>query len=214
MRCRECGYQLWNLPARRCPECNLVFAPSLYRFAPFRVEFLCPHCSTVYYGSGRYGHVEPVQFQCGCGRRIHMDEMVLRPAEGADTLKICRLRPPPGVKRRRLISSGVGFLLGLLVWATTAERANPGPPLGLPYLGILFIAGFVSSLFADDRAFWVGAGGVYAGQSLGMLALYPPSQPFWLLGQVLLVVLSILPLAGAAFGFGLRRIVLAQRKKS
>lgn len=85
MRCKTCDYRLWNLPARRCPECGTPFKPSDYEFTINSVQFRCPHCGQSYYGTGARGHLVPIEFDCvGCGRHIHMDEMVLFPTEGVE----------------------------------------------------------------------------------------------------------------------------------
>ena len=85
MRCRECDYPLWNLATRQCPECGRAFKPSDEEFAPNQVRFCCPHCDIAYFGTTRRGHLEPAEFDCvKCGEHVHMDEMVLRPAEGVD----------------------------------------------------------------------------------------------------------------------------------
>ncbi|MBP7745162.1 MAG: hypothetical protein KA383_03445 [Phycisphaerae bacterium] len=81
MRCGTCNYRLWNLEARRCPECGTPFLPSQYEFAPNSVQFCCPHCGQAYYGTGARGHLVPDEFDCvQCARHIRMNEMVLRPA--------------------------------------------------------------------------------------------------------------------------------------
>jgi len=85
MRCEHCGYRLWHLPSRRCPECGTEFRPSDFEFVPHAVQFCCPHCNQAYYGTSAQGHLQPVEFDCvSCGRHIHMDEMVLLPTEGVD----------------------------------------------------------------------------------------------------------------------------------
>lgn len=85
MRCKTCGYRLWNLTARRCPECGSAYAPSAYEFAPNSVEFRCPHCDQVYFGTSPVGHLVPAAFDCAqCGRPVQMDEMILRPAAGLE----------------------------------------------------------------------------------------------------------------------------------
>ncbi|MGQ9651520.1 MAG: MJ0042-type zinc finger domain-containing protein [Phycisphaerae bacterium] len=85
MRCKTCEYRLWNLPARRCPECGTPFKPSDYDFTINSVQFRCPHCDQSYYGTGEHGHLVPMEFDCvGCGRHIHMDEMVLSPTAGVE----------------------------------------------------------------------------------------------------------------------------------
>lgn len=83
MRCKTCDYLLWNLPARRCPECGTPFVPSEFELVPNQVQYCCPHCDQAYYGTDGQGHLVPRAFDCvSCGQAIDMDDMVLRPAEG------------------------------------------------------------------------------------------------------------------------------------
>jgi len=85
MRCRSCEYRLWALPTRQCPECGTAFLPSEFDFAPGSVQFCCPHCKQAYYGTDAKGHLKPKSFECvSCHKHIHMDEMVLLPAEGLE----------------------------------------------------------------------------------------------------------------------------------
>jgi hypothetical protein len=85
MRCQNCDYPLWNLPARACPECGDAFAPSEFEFKPGAVKYCCPDCQQEYYGTSRKGHLRPSSFECvQCKRQLEMDEMVLLPAEGWD----------------------------------------------------------------------------------------------------------------------------------
>ncbi len=83
MHCRNCDYPLWNLTTSICPECGVVFAPSEFEFVPNSVRFCCPHCQQTYYGTDQRGHLDPQQFECvQCGAALHMNKMVLLPAEG------------------------------------------------------------------------------------------------------------------------------------
>jgi len=83
MRCETCGYRLWNLTSRQCPECGTPFLPSQYEFVPNSIQFCCPHCGKAYYGTDEKGHPTPAEFDCvSCARRVHMNEMVLLPTEG------------------------------------------------------------------------------------------------------------------------------------
>ena len=83
MRCKSCGYSLWNIKARQCPECGTQFRPSEHEFAPGKIQFRCPHCDQKYFGTSDRGHLEPSHFECSnCGKRIHMDGMIVAPAEG------------------------------------------------------------------------------------------------------------------------------------
>ena len=71
MRCKQCDYRLWNLTARRCPECGTPFLPSEFEFVPNSVQFCCPHCGQAYYGTDAKGHLVPPAFTCGrCGAAI------------------------------------------------------------------------------------------------------------------------------------------------
>ncbi len=99
MRCEKCNYLLWNLASRSCPECGEPFRPSSYSFAPNSVQFCCPHCGQAYYGTDDEGRLEPPQFDCvSCLANVHMDQMVLRPAEGLDEEQT---RPPASPWERR-----------------------------------------------------------------------------------------------------------------
>lgn len=83
MECKECGYPLWNLSSRNCPECGTAFCPSAYEFVKNSVQFCCPECNQPYYGTTEKGHLEPSHFACvKCGHAIEMDACVLRPAAG------------------------------------------------------------------------------------------------------------------------------------
>lgn len=83
MRCKNCDYPLWNLPARKCPECGTDFKPSDFHFVPNSVKFHCPHCEQQYYGTTEHGHLMPRTFNCvKCAQRIDMDEMLLFPGDG------------------------------------------------------------------------------------------------------------------------------------
>lgn len=85
MRCRTCDYALWNLRTRDCPECGTRFSPAEFEFKRNAVAFLCPHCEQTYYGTDEKGHLVPDNFECvTCGERIHLDEMIVRPAQDVD----------------------------------------------------------------------------------------------------------------------------------
>lgn len=83
MRCRGCGYSLWNVPGRTCPECGLPFLPSDFIFEPNAVEFCCPGCGQQYYGIDQQGLIVPREFDCvRCGARCNLETMILRAAPG------------------------------------------------------------------------------------------------------------------------------------
>ncbi len=81
MHCRECGYALWNLSEPTCPECGTGFDLHDYRFEPGTAEFLCPLCGHAHAGRTPYGLPGLVWRNCeGCGERIDVDQMAVRPA--------------------------------------------------------------------------------------------------------------------------------------
>ncbi|MBL4702584.1 MAG: hypothetical protein JKX85_15155 [Phycisphaeraceae bacterium] len=86
MKCKSCGYHLWNISSRTCPECGEGFLPEDYDFVPNAVTFCCPHCDQNYFGTDEHGHLAPKTFECiQCQSPIHMNEMVLRPGPGYET---------------------------------------------------------------------------------------------------------------------------------
>lgn len=109
MKCKQCEYRLWALPGRACPECGAPFRPSDYEFVPGSVRFCCPHCQQPYYGTDAHGHLVPPEFDCvSCGRHIHMDEMVLFPAEGIGE-ELTKPEVMPWLDRKKLGSIRAWF---------------------------------------------------------------------------------------------------------
>lgn len=83
VECKTCGYSLWRIKERVCPECGSAFAPSEFDFNLNSVQFCCPHCNQDYYGTGDRGHLVPSVFNCvRCHRAITMDECVCLPTDG------------------------------------------------------------------------------------------------------------------------------------
>lgn len=85
MNCTGCGYPLWNIRDRVCPECGLGFLPSNFDFVANSVRFHCPHCDQDYYGTDARGHLVPPTFACvKCSSRITMDETIVRTRHGIE----------------------------------------------------------------------------------------------------------------------------------
>lgn len=83
MRCKGCGYSLWNVPGRTCPECGRPFEPGEFEFLPNAVEFCCPGCMQQYYGTDGSGLPVPREFACvRCSRPCSLATMVVRAAPG------------------------------------------------------------------------------------------------------------------------------------
>lgn len=127
MRCKSCGYQLWDLTARTCPECGSGFRPSEFEFRPNAVRFCCPHCRQAYYGTDAKGHLVPRAFDCvSCGRRIDMDETILLPTEGMRDLATAAAGNPwiePG--RRGLFRRWFDTAIMAMVRPTELARGTP-----------------------------------------------------------------------------------------
>jgi len=129
MNCKTCGYRLWNIASRACPECGSAFVPSDFEFAPNEVQFVCPAagCEQVYYGTSPTGHLVPPEFDCvQCGRHLTMNEMLLRPADWAREDRTGGLVNPWLERERR---GRVGAFFAMIGWgmARPADlmRATP-----------------------------------------------------------------------------------------
>lgn len=151
MRCKTCDYRLWNLVARRCPECGTPFRPSEFEFVHDSVQFCCPHCDTAYYGTTEQGHLAPAEFTCvGCNRPVNMDEMVLRPTEGLEEEQT-KVGKAPWLERRER-----GFLKA---WLATIGMALVAPASFIRVVPIGSSVGpawaFAASIALVTYAVWV-----------------------------------------------------------
>jgi hypothetical protein len=116
MQCQECGYRLWNIQSRQCPECGKDFKPSEFDFVPSSVAFCCPHCEQSYFGTDERGHLVPIEFECiGCQQHIHMDQMILRPAVGYEEQQT-HVADNPWIKRDPKKST-------IMAWLRTTRKA-------------------------------------------------------------------------------------------
>lgn len=130
MRCKGCGYSLWNVPGRTCPECGRGFAPSEFEFRPNTVEFCCPGCMQQYYGTDKDGLPVPREFACvQCGVACSLDTMVLRLAPGTtdDQTEVARVpweRPGRGVFGRFWATVRDGLAMPSVVGKAAAAGAD------------------------------------------------------------------------------------------
>ena len=126
MRCKNCDYALWNLKARQCPECGTPFRPSDYQFVPNSVRFCCPQCNQAYYGTRSNGHLEPAQFDCvSCGAPVHLNSMVLLPAEGVAEERTQADRMPWLERKERRIKAWFATVGQALITPGRLMRAVP-----------------------------------------------------------------------------------------
>jgi uncharacterized membrane protein YgcG len=191
MRCLQCDYPLLNLVDRTCPECGLEFRPSEYCFPPKKIRFCCPQCHTAYYGTDERGHLEPKSFDCvECGRRLHMDEMVLRPAEGVSEreLQVNSVAWPERQRRGRVRAFFSTIWQGMTVPGEVIrflpKNASLGDAVGfmaimvalalaLPWLVIVIIMMFdVSYLDAEDIGYGLLAFAGVSAMGIGVLAVW------------------------------------------
>lgn len=190
MQCRSCGYNLWNIGSRQCPECGKEFAPSQYDFAPYSVKYLCKHCQQQYYGTSPRGHLDPPEFECvSCHKPVVMDEMVLLPAQGVSEQQtrmssnpwLDRLNPE---RRIGLVSAWwktLGYSLGRpseLMRATPDEAPVSQALLFFVMTSLIFWisgAGTMLAFFVFSFAFSMrspGSGSVMLGPAWGMVFMF------------------------------------------
>lgn len=209
MNCRTCGYGLWNLRARECPECGAGFRPSDFEFTPNAVRYRCPHCRQEYYGTDARGHLVPREFGCvSCGARIDMDECVLEPAEGVREERAAAernpwARPREGEPLRKRFFGTIGLALAQphRLGRATPEGASVGRALGFA----LIVAGIGGAVNAGLGALLVGSmmmvGAAGSGGGVGTpAALLAGVAPFLVmgLGSAVVVVLAAIGCALAA----------------
>ncbi len=128
MKCKSCEYPLWNLRERVCPECGMGFQPGDYDFNANAVGFACPHCALVYYGTSVRGHLVPEQFDClECGRPIHMNEMILTPAEGVEEQRLAEGLAPDRAENPWHVSRG--WKLWRAFFSTLGKSISAAPRL-------------------------------------------------------------------------------------
>ena len=83
MRCKSCGYQLWNATPGGCSECGTPWRFEDFRFVPGKVQFCCTGCGRAYMGMDEAGLPVPRSFDCsGCGAALNLGNMRALPALG------------------------------------------------------------------------------------------------------------------------------------
>ena len=48
MKCRGCGFVIWNLRQPRCTECGRTVDPRGWEYVPECVRYGCPHCDHLF----------------------------------------------------------------------------------------------------------------------------------------------------------------------
>ncbi|MBL9032863.1 MAG: hypothetical protein JNM80_14300 [Phycisphaerae bacterium] len=188
LACDQCGYLLWGMRDRRCPECGRGFLPSDYDFVPGAVAFACPHCDQAYFGTGRYGRLEPFVFSCvRCGERLSMDDTIVTPAPGVDPMRTVAAGLP-WLDRARLgrFTAWRKTLVLALFDPARLARAMPDPAGGcggvrfgvltiLMYLAVMFLPFVALVAFSVARAGGLGGwggGGIFLASSFLLTALF------------------------------------------
>ncbi|MBM4008649.1 MAG: YIP1 family protein [Planctomycetes bacterium] len=81
MRCKSCGYRLWNAVPGGCSECGAPWRFEDFRFVPGLVQFCCTTCGRAYMGTDADGLPLPRSFVCsGCGTELDLSRMRALPA--------------------------------------------------------------------------------------------------------------------------------------
>ena len=112
------------------------------------------------------------------------------------------------MKKELGISLLVSFVLGAFVWALSpvlSGHAEPWDAEGVYYPAALLLAGLLSGVIRPQY-FWVHYLGVILGQ-LAFMLLFVSGGPLIIVGSALLAVYSLITLAGAAAGAGVRRLL-------
>ncbi len=213
MWCKTCDYQLWNIKARRCPECGTPFAVSDYEFVPNSVKFCCPHCGQDYYGTGPRGHLDPPAFDCvSCSQPVTMDEMVLLPAEGLDAEQTRVFRTPWLQRKTNGWFGSWWSTVKMALFSPTklmhglAPAPQPGEAIRFAVATYLFMMAVGAAIFTIIGLL----GGMFAGSTPGDAMLLPMLVMGLYAAGLLIAVLITASLAhlvlritgGTAHGFG------------
>lgn len=83
MKCRNCGYTLWNLTEPRCPECGHRFDVQSYWFPIGSVVFKCPFCGHRHPGRDARGLPFDAGRCEGCGQMLVVEQMPVEPVDAA-----------------------------------------------------------------------------------------------------------------------------------
>ena len=224
MRCQNCNQSLLNLPPGACPGCGTPFKPSEHDFEASGVRFCCPHCDQAYYGTSEKGHLIPSAFQCAsCGQQIHMDRMILRPRQGADSEQAEPVEVPWLSSRQRGLVKAWFSMLGLALFSprrlahSLAESSSLKPAVGFAALtvGLIYVIallpGLAFLLLGLLAVASAAGGGPPPLPMVGIVAVGPVIIVF---GMILLALLwgpvthGVLRLTGRTEG-GMRRTCLA-----
>ena len=96
MRCDGCGYSLWGLRERACPECGRAFSVRGRVFPPGVVEVCCPACGHGHPFQGRTAEQAPIHACAACGESLDIDAAPLRVQSGfEDTAEEAAWAAPP-----------------------------------------------------------------------------------------------------------------------
>lgn len=83
MRCKSCGYRLWNAVPGGCSECGTPWRFEDFRFVPGLVQFCCNACGRAYRGTDEAGLPLPRSFVCsGCETQLDLSSLRALPAPG------------------------------------------------------------------------------------------------------------------------------------
>ncbi len=213
--CRTCEYSLWGLSTRTCPECGTAFRPSEFQFVPNTVQFCCPHCRQPYFGTSEKGHLVPPEFDCvSCAQHIHMDEMVLLPAEGVQEEQTWARQMPwlerkeRGAVRAWLATIGMAMIRPARVISLTPVQSSATAALWFAWVSqFVFCLSLliVAPVFLVVMLFTNSGGGWLAPASAGIGVLFVSIVVSCFVGVIVWALVTHLVLrvtGGAQAGFG------------
>jgi hypothetical protein len=205
MRCKGCGYSLFNHRGRTCPECGAAFTPSDFEFIPNAVEFCCPGCMQQYYGVDPRGLIDPRTFDCvGCGAPCDLGSMVLRPAPGVpeDRTELLRVPWEDGSRGRwKRFGGTLADAMGRPTRLGAAIATSQGGGSPLAFLSLVTALATIPTALAvlafmifSSPAF-VGGGGRFSGATIRQDLLYVLVVTAISIGSVLLLAALLAGLA-------------------
>jgi hypothetical protein len=155
VRCKNCNYPLWNIVARRCPECGLAFVPSDFTFVLNSVRFCCPHCTQDYYGTSPNGQLVPSEFECvRCHAHIRADECVLQPTAGVSERQTVTEINPWVERRARSWVSALATTVGRAVGSPVQLLKQTPPESSSPRALAFYIIVNTLSVFVGASFFF------------------------------------------------------------
>lgn len=171
MRCKSCGYRLWNAVPGGCSECGTPWRFEDFRFVPGLVQFCCNTCGRAYRGTDEAGLPLPRSFICsGCETPLDLSSMRALPAPGITDESAMVIEHPWSQRKRfgrwRAFWTTVGQSLGnpQRLVTTLPEKPSVGAALWFAVLVVL-----IPTIIAVGPPMLLPLGVIPAGSTGGQL---------------------------------------------